>query len=71
MTGREIADALLDELQAHGLAGTVSWDRRHPRIRWTSNGREHSLPFAGSPSDQRSLVNSVAELRRRLREGQQ
>ena len=41
--------------------------RGHPRLCGTVNGEAISMPFSSTPSDNRTIVNLRADLRRRVR----
>jgi hypothetical protein len=61
---------LVDHLRAAGAARVrlIHASTRHPRIIFSWQGVEHSMPVAGSPSDWRATRQAIAALRRMLRE---
>lgn len=68
--GHHLLAALRIELEAHGVH-KVALERggKHPRLVFTHEGKERSLVFPCTPSDPRSVANTLADLRRLLRNG--
>jgi hypothetical protein len=54
-------------LRGHGFVPTVSNGGKHLRVRWFDQGRRYTLVISQSPSDRHARINSLAILRRMLR----
>lgn len=65
------ADSQLDvirrELEAVGVAHTVEFGGKHPRVVWYVEGRRYACVCAKTSSDYRGVLNCRAVVRRLLR----
>ena len=65
----ESLDAVVAELQSHGIGYTLAMGGKHPQVRFSINGgREHIFSFAGTSSNWCQPLNARQRLRRKLRE---
>lgn len=69
MFSRKMVRSVVKEIQKHGLDPEVGLTKKcHYRVRWTQHGRNRSIYFGSSPSDVRSMKNTMSTLRRMLSE---
>lgn len=66
-----IPEMLRAELRRHGISDSSIENGRHPAIVFHVARRRLRFHFPATPSCPRSALNSVAGLRRRIREAQQ
>jgi hypothetical protein len=64
--GELVRDAVT-MLQRHGFDPVISNGGKHAKVRWFDQGRRYTLVVSQSPSDRHARINSLAILRRMLR----
>jgi hypothetical protein len=45
--------------------------RKHPFVKWEKDGRKFTFFGAGTPSDRRTVLNSIAKVRRMMRRAEE
>lgn len=69
MRGREVERAIKDLLNQAGVKFTLVRGGRHPYVEYeTSAGKAHRVRYSGTPGDHRAVRNTLAEIRRSLRD---
>lgn len=70
MARRGIQAVLEAELRAQGVAYTINRKGKHPRLQFTVCGIKCLYFFPGTPSCPRAEANSLAGVRRMIRDAQ-
>lgn len=64
----EVTDAVMRELEAHGLHGSIEHRGKHQAVVWEQDGKRRSYICPLTPSDVRAWINARGDVRRMLRE---
>jgi hypothetical protein len=69
MRYKDTEQAIEAELSRHtNIQYCIERGGKHPRVVISCGGRRRKVPFSGTPSDHRALLNKIADIRRTVRE---